>query len=900
MARYQYQGVPATPPAPVLATGVGSITAAKAGTKYFWLQYRNRAGYSGVSASASIAVAANQKISATIPASARPADVNGINGTDIQEYVLLMNTVDDPTTAITVATFPGYQANGNPYSLPALIELTEDDHLEISTPALTVAEIGDLPANPVHGMRRSVAGTFYAYDAVFDSAWELTYPEIFSTYVSSALSIYGASRDISDIADYAIVLKPEYQADGSLSDAVGFWLVNDDSVAIPAGSRVGFSIFLNDLNVTSSFVGQLEVTFQGYANATTGVLDTTDLTVGAAVPYQGDATNLILEKDLPAGSAFLLWVQADFEPFELNGRVPQGGELKISPYFYTDFAVWNPAAAMFGSHVHAEHKRRRVVPNGPGNVAKALKGSATILMPDGGGFSFFGLGEASVSGIADNTAGQKVIMSINGSCYVLGTVPTTAVQRAIISTEDGTGDANAWAGSVSLDNTKQLQVTVTYPTAIRADYPDGKIAGSSDGVFNVTSVVIYVRSTGGGDILQFEGLVTPGNSSDVFTVGGIAGTNIGTSLPSAPSADFGLYAPADGSHSSGATTAASSFSTDTYEVAIAFKYENTVTKIDHDPANGNVVEASGTFATIFDRIEYYGEAVADLTALRAVSAAERSALQLRSIKSPTPWFYQFQVDSMGVDDATSTSTYAKPDDIDVANPGRWVRTMRVSIGTVTIGGPDDAAVTTSFPGDGTTALDFVIPSGEGPEGPPGPKGQKGDQGMDGAQGPTGSVSAASGLVLDNSSAPSTSGTQIAVYSDTGTLKMREVSDGNTFSVAVLDRQQQFAGNQSSTPRTITYGATSNIDLSLGNYFELTLAGNTTLSFSNLQHGSTYILILKQDGTGSRLVTDWSSTVDWGAAGAPTLTTDPNKADVVTLVAVSGSKLLAAFTGGYTP
>lgn len=72
---------------------------------------------------------------------------------------------------------------------------------------------------------------------------------------------------------------------------------------------------------------------------------------------------------------------------------------------------------------------------------------------------------------------------------------------------------------------------------------------------------------------------------------------------------------------------------------------------------------------------------------------------------------------------------------------------------------------------------------------------------------------------------------------------------------------------------------------------ITLNVNSTLAFpTNAKLGATYILVLKQDGTGSRtlsytnqLAGFGAGTWKWTAATAPTLTTTAAKIDVLTFL-----------------
>ena len=101
------------------------------------------------------------------------------------------------------------------------------------------------------------------------------------------------------------------------------------------------------------------------------------------------------------------------------------------------------------------------------------------------------------------------------------------------------------------------------------------------------------------------------------------------------------------------------------------------------------------------------------------------------------------------------------------------------------------------------------------------------------------------------------------------------------------------GSQTLTNKTIEAGtftngyteevATANtstaytIDLANGSVQILTLTGNCTFTFPTATAGKSFILILKQDGTGSRTAT-WPAAVKWPSGTAPTITSTASKAD----------------------
>jgi hypothetical protein len=98
---------------------------------------------------------------------------------------------------------------------------------------------------------------------------------------------------------------------------------------------------------------------------------------------------------------------------------------------------------------------------------------------------------------------------------------------------------------------------------------------------------------------------------------------------------------------------------------------------------------------------------------------------------------------------------------------------------------------------------------------------------------------------------------------------------------------------------LTDASTVAVDLSASNFLTLTIAGNRTMGApSNVVAGGTWMLEVKQDGTGSRTLT-WNAAYDWGAAAAPTLTTTAGKVDVFQLWSPDGTKVRIAILKGYS-
>ena len=89
-----------------------------------------------------------------------------------------------------------------------------------------------------------------------------------------------------------------------------------------------------------------------------------------------------------------------------------------------------------------------------------------------------------------------------------------------------------------------------------------------------------------------------------------------------------------------------------------------------------------------------------------------------------------------------------------------------------------------------------------------------------------------------------------------------------------------------------------ISLADGSFQVLTLTGNATITMPTATSGKSFIMFLKQDGTGSRTVT-WS-TVKWPGGTAPTVTSTASKQDIYSFFA-DGTNWYGTTVGqNYTP
>ena len=134
--------------------------------------------------------------------------------------------------------------------------------------------------------------------------------------------------------------------------------------------------------------------------------------------------------------------------------------------------------------------------------------------------------------------------------------------------------------------------------------------------------------------------------------------------------------------------------------------------------------------------------------------------------------------------------------------------------------------------------------------------------------PTDYATSAQGILADSALQSSDIGVSVQAY-DVDTAK--------------LDVAQEFTATQNFNATTLTDGATINWDLSANQVASVTLGGNRTLAApTNLKDGATYILIIKQDATGSRTLT-FNGAYKFPGGTAPTLTTSANAVDIISFV-----------------
>ena len=138
------------------------------------------------------------------------------------------------------------------------------------------------------------------------------------------------------------------------------------------------------------------------------------------------------------------------------------------------------------------------------------------------------------------------------------------------------------------------------------------------------------------------------------------------------------------------------------------------------------------------------------------------------------------------------------------------------------------------------------------------------------------------------------GASISGYLATGAIGTTvQAYDADT---AKTDVAQNFTAAQRGSYVTLTDAATVAIDLSLGNHFQVTLAGNRTLGApTNVVAGQSGVIRVVQDGTGSRTLA-YNSVFKFPGGTAPTLTTTANAVDLLAFHVESATRIAVRFIG----
>ena len=110
--------------------------------------------------------------------------------------------------------------------------------------------------------------------------------------------------------------------------------------------------------------------------------------------------------------------------------------------------------------------------------------------------------------------------------------------------------------------------------------------------------------------------------------------------------------------------------------------------------------------------------------------------------------------------------------------------------------------------------------------------------------------------------------------------------------AKTDVAQTFTAAQRGTVSALTDGSTITPDFAVANNFSVTLGGNRTLANpTNITAGQSGVIVITQDGTGSRTLA-YGSYFKFAGGTAPTLTTTASAVDVLAYYVESSTRITA--------
>ena len=168
----------------------------------------------------------------------------------------------------------------------------------------------------------------------------------------------------------------------------------------------------------------------------------------------------------------------------------------------------------------------------------------------------------------------------------------------------------------------------------------------------------------------------------------------------------------------------------------------------------------------------------------------------------------------------------------------------------------------------------------------------------------GSAITGSGTVTTSITAQSSLGAspvaadEFAVYDASATAHKKITTTQLFGSTELTATAREYPKTQNFNMTTLTDGSTISWDLSQNQVATVTLAGNRTLDApSNMVAGATYILIVVQDGTGSRTLDTSNAAYLWPGGTEPPLSTTAAAIDVLTFVS-NGSKMLGVSQLGF--
>jgi hypothetical protein len=674
-------------PSTAIAIGSGGITTA--GTLYFYLTARNRAGWTIASSPAAITYPANSSITITLPPSAR-----GL-GTDFIRYSLSANTTNNPIASYQLAEWENYQPDQYTRRTLSPIVLNRNEHI---APTPSVAIPADLPTlgDLINGQHRLIIGglpsgvtsSYYKYSQYLTATADgtkiiephpgekwLRVSNPYTAQVTDPNGIGGCAIDVRLLDPTYLLPPPLYdpiQPNPVKGSPIKLTWHNDSTIPLKAGTNFGLQIRQGAENRTDSFNGKLILTLKGYTDGLGG-LDRLDAGGINSLPnvdidrvwgYADDAIGILtLDKDLPSGASVVYEIAPYFTSQQFQGNLAANELISTYIYPYTQSgknvgSLW----AITGDLVLPIAERMHVVPQ-VGVSVKVNSGAAIVR-----GYTFTQVPDQNIYGLTPNTPNQKIAIDGNGVCAIRNSPLGSEAIRAIVSTESGVSKIGTLSSPIAIAASGKVNLTLTYPCdsdgigTIRSDY---SILGGDLGQFNPNFVRLFAYNgtsyypavSGGSTQLA----IVPNTTQNLII------DSLGASIPTPTNPTdtlFGLFTPPTiaGTPTTGGTIGAGS-----YQFFAAYYYDgSTVSKIDQ--ADPTVIrESELTIADLYLLNQGWGRPVYNLIDLRAIARSDTFAWQQRPLQGGSIFYYD--PDSLAVDDSI---TAFKPDYLTATQSGRWL------------------------------------------------------------------------------------------------------------------------------------------------------------------------------------------------------------------------------------
>jgi hypothetical protein len=684
-------------PTPTIALTSGGNLAA--GSAYLWAVRQNRVGFDIPVALGLQTWTANQKIVITLPSAMRGA------GEDVHRIWILAADTNNAAIAIPLAQWRAYtlvQIGGSGFysevqaALPATVELTRPEQVVIGGVAANALSLAAI-AYPIDGMVRylnSTAQSFY-YDPTSSAIANGTtviassgagrwipwlFPPTFALgSVTDTTAQYGANRDTRSLIDSDVLIPPpSYRMDGTSSQGVIYTLLNgttESGSAIAAGTRILLDAYQSGDVKSQFFTRRITAVVLGYVRFSDGTLTTDGLTVGSTITYTYGQQIYTLEADLPPGYGVVIKISFTFKKEELDGRIGSA-PLSVALYFSSQSGNFFPGSEMWGtSIIYPAGNFRRVYPK-RGQTALIGIGSGMVQAS-----SFSNAAAFDLTLPTANVSDHKITLNGNGDVFYRGAdaLDPSEVLRATIALAAGRSNPSTATAYTAIAASGGIEVTVTYPTAIRSDYPDSAIAGALTSIgfqMNAPFVCLYLQRQSDGQIREFINYATTATLTQTFTVTDFtSGTVIG-SLPNTVG-NFGLFASTPASTIS---AIAGSFAADSYRVHWGFRYDGTtISDINHSatgavPENRTSIgELSGIVSALQTAIGGWQNGTSNIDVLnllvRGIVSLNASNVMLNAdaAQSGADWFYNLVVPAAGM---TANQTLTLP-----ANQGEAQRAL---------------------------------------------------------------------------------------------------------------------------------------------------------------------------------------------------------------------------------